>query len=61
MEVISIKEQPNGSAIVELEMTKEEQNIFLEIGLVHCLKESIKNFEEEVNANNLCPSIPKQT
>ena len=48
MEVISIKEQPNGSAIVELEMTKEEQNVFLEIGLVHCLKESVKNFEKEV-------------
>jgi hypothetical protein len=48
MEVISIKEQPNGSAIVELEMTKEEQNVFLEIGLMHCLKESLKNFEKEV-------------
>lgn len=61
MEVLSIKEQPNGSAIVELEMTKEEQNIFLEIGLVHCLKESLKNFEKELenNETNLCSSVPK--
>ena len=61
MEVLSIKEQPNGSAIVELEMTKEEQNVFLEIGLMHCLKESLKNFEEELenNETNLRPSIPE--
>jgi hypothetical protein len=61
MVVLSINEQPNGSAIVELEMTKEEQNIFLEIGLVHCLKESLKNFEKELgnNETDLRPSIPE--
>jgi len=61
MEVLSIKDQPNGNAIVELEMTKEEQNVFLEIGLMHCLKESLKNFEEELenNETNLRPSIPE--
>jgi hypothetical protein len=48
MEVLSIKEQPNGSAIVELEMSDEEQKLFIEIGVVHCLKESLKNFEKEV-------------
>ena len=61
MEVLSIKEQPNGSAIVELEMTKEEQNVFLEIGLMHCLKESVKNFEKELENNeaDLCSPVPE--
>ena len=48
MEVLSIKNQENGSAIVELLMPDEEQKLFIEIGVVHCLKESLKNFEKEV-------------
>jgi len=48
MEVISIKEQPDGSAIVELEMNVEEQKLFIEVGVVHCLKESLKNFEKDL-------------
>jgi len=48
MEVLSIKNQENGSAIVELLMSDEEQKLFIEIGVVHCLKESLKNFEKEV-------------
>jgi hypothetical protein len=59
MQVLSIKEQPNGSAILELEMTKEEQNIFIEIGVLTALKEQIKEFEREIDANNLCTPVPE--
>jgi len=48
MEVISIKEQEDGSAIIELEMTVEEQKLFIEVGVIHCLRESLKNFEKDL-------------
>jgi len=47
MEVLSIEEQRDGSAIVELLLSREEQNLFIEVGVLHCLKESITNFEKE--------------
>lgn len=46
MEVLSIKKQPNGSAIVELEMTESEQNVFTEIGIIYILKEKVKEMKE---------------
>ena len=47
MEVLSIKEQDDGSAIVELSMTEEENNILVEHAIVDILKKQIKRSEEE--------------
>jgi len=47
MEVLSIKEQDDGSAIVELSMTEEENNILVEHAVVDILKKQIKRSEEE--------------
>lgn len=42
-------------------MSKEEQNLFIELGVITALKESIANFEKEVggDATNLCSSVPE--
>ena len=47
MEVLSVKEQPDGSAIVELSMTEEENNILVEHAVIDILKKQIKLAEEE--------------
>lgn len=61
MKVLSIKEQPDGSALLDLEMTEEERDLFIEIGVITCLKEKIKEFEEELKneSNDLCSTIPE--
>jgi len=46
MNVISIKEQPDGSAIVEVEMTEQEQQIFLEIGILEAIKKGMEAHED---------------
>lgn len=59
MKVLSIKEQPDGSAILELEMSEEEKNMFIEIGVLTCLKAKIVEFEEELKneSNDLRSTI----
>lgn len=47
MDVLSIEEQPDGSAIVELSMTQEENNILIEHAVLDILKKQIKRAEEE--------------
>ena len=42
MEVISITDQEDGSAIVELSMTEEENNFFVEYAVVDILKKQIE-------------------
>ena len=61
MKVLSIKEQPDGSAILDLEMTREEQNLFIEIGVITCLKEKLREFEEEFEneSSNIRTPIPE--
>jgi hypothetical protein len=48
MNVLSIEEQPDGSAIVEVEMTEKEKDMFIEIGILTCLKEGIKQHEDNL-------------
>lgn len=45
MEVLSIKEQPDGSTIVELEMTEQENNILIEYAVIDILKKQIEASE----------------
>lgn len=47
MKVLSIKEQPDGSAIVELSMTVEENNILVEHAVLDILRKQIKRAEEK--------------
>jgi len=47
MEVLSIKEQPDGSAIIELSMTEEENNLLVEYAVIDILKKEIKRAEEQ--------------
>jgi hypothetical protein len=47
MEVLSIKEQPDGSALVELSMTEEENNILVEHAILDILKKQIASAEEK--------------
>ena len=42
MEVISIKEQEDGSAIVELNMTEAENNMLIEYAVVDILRKQIE-------------------
>lgn len=44
MEVISIKEQEDGSAIVELDVTQEEKHMLIEVGFNSVIKEYLKKY-----------------
>lgn len=47
MEVINIEEQEDGSAIVTLNMTDEENNMLVGFAVNTILKEQIKKMEKE--------------
>lgn len=47
MEVLSVKEQEDGSALVELEMSQEENNTLVEYAIIDILKKQIKGAEEK--------------
>ena len=47
MEVLSIEEQDDGSAIVKLSMTHEENNILVEHAVIDILKKQIASAEEQ--------------
>lgn len=46
MKVISIKEQPDGSAIAEIEMSEEEKDIFIEIGILTAIQKGMEAHED---------------
>jgi hypothetical protein len=57
MKVLKITDQPDGSAIIEIEMSDEENNFFVEYAVVDILKkqlERIKNGEIDIR-----PTIPE--
>lgn len=47
MEVISIEEQEDGSAIVNLNMTEEENNMLVGFAVNTILKDQIEKMEKE--------------
>ena len=54
MKVISIEDQPDGSAIAEIEMSEEEKDLFIEIGILTAIKEGMKAHED-----NFCTPVPE--
>jgi len=48
MEVLSIEEQEDGSAIINLEMTKEENDLLVEYAVVSLLKKEIEKHKEMI-------------
>jgi len=55
MKVLSVNDQPNGSAIIDVEMTEEEKDMLIEYGFNAMLKTVIERFEDEINIR---PSVP---
>jgi len=45
MEVLSFKEKPDGSAIVELSMTEEENNILVQHAVIDILEKQINSLK----------------
>ena len=54
MKVLKIEEQPDGSAIAEIEMSEAEKDLFIEIGILTAIKEGMKSHED-----NFCTTIPE--
>ena len=46
MQVISITEQPDGSAIVELEMTETEKDVMIEYAFLDIMRKGIEAHED---------------
>ena len=51
MEVLSIEEQEDGSAIVELNMTQEENDFLVEYAVIDILKKQIERTKDEHGAS----------
>lgn len=51
MEVLDVKEQEDGSAILTLDITDVELKYFAEVGILKILNDSIKNEKEIINGN----------
>jgi hypothetical protein len=47
MKVLKITDQDDGSAIVDLELSEQENNFFLEYAIVDILRKQIKRMEGE--------------
>jgi hypothetical protein len=45
---LTLTDQPDGSSILSVELTEEELNIFVGIGIRTALKEGLKKYEEEL-------------
>ena len=49
MNILSLEDQPDGSAILEIEMTAEEQNMLIKYAILDIVKKHCKNnYKEEV-------------
>lgn len=47
MKVLSIEDQEDGSAIVELEMSQKENNFFVEYAVIDILRKQIERMDYE--------------
>jgi len=52
VEVIDTKEQEDGSLIVNLSLTNEEVNMFIELGVNKALEKSIGIIEEKLKSKD---------
>ena len=46
MKVLSIEDQPDGSAIIEVEITEHERNTILEYGFIQLIKKGMEDHED---------------
>ena len=56
MKVLKFDEQPDGSAILEIEITEKENQFFVEYAVTNIIKEQI---EREKDENYIRPTIPE--
>lgn len=54
MKIIDFQEQEDGSAIMQIEITKEENQFYIQYALTNILKEQI---EREKNEDNICSPV----
>lgn len=54
MKVLKFEENPDGSANVEVEISEEENQFFIQYAVTNIIKEQI---EREKDANNICPTV----
>ena len=52
MEIIDTKEQEDGSLIVDLSLTNEEINMFVELGFNEALKRGIERIEGNLKSKD---------
>jgi len=45
MEILDVKEQENGSAILEIDMSQEEMRLFMEVGLNKLLRDYMEEMK----------------
>jgi RNA polymerase-binding transcription factor DksA len=61
MDILSIKEQPDGSAIVEMEMSEKENDFFVEYAILDILRKQIKIIENKKECFNCGEEIDGET
>ena len=49
MQVISIKEQPDGSAILEVEMSEKEKDTMIEYAFLDMVRKGIESHEDSLS------------
>ena len=47
MKVINEQELDNGGAIITFEMNEKERDLFIEVGVLKALSDTLKRFEEK--------------
>ena len=52
MKVVCIKENDDGSALVEIDMTKEEIHLVIEVGFNKMLSDGMENFENVLKSGS---------
>jgi hypothetical protein len=56
MKVIDVVEQEDGSAIVNIDMTEQEINWFVEYAVNDILRKQVERMKNE---DNICPTVPE--
>ena len=54
MNVLKIENQPNGSAIVEVEMTESEKDFLIEFGFNQMVRQGLELFEKDLIKERVC-------
>jgi len=55
MDVLSVTDQPDGSAVLEVTMTEEENNILIQYAVADILQKQIERIKNEDNLRSTIP------